>query len=152
MEFFGMGAVASISIVAYLAKIAVKSIPSIPTAYTSLICGFVGGLFGLLAYYNHMDNFPVSDPITAFAVGIVSGLAALSLDLSTLKKTSKLLDSAVIAPVLSEIEGESATVREEESSPSSIRLEQLETLQELEKLKELQELQKLQEELQDSKE
>lgn len=87
MELFGIGAVASLSVVAYLAKIAVKSLPFISSQYVSLICGLVGGCFGLLSYFYHMDNFPVSDPISAFAVGIVSGLAVVNLNLSSLKKT-----------------------------------------------------------------
>lgn len=40
------------------------------------ICGALGGLLGLAAMYINVPDFPAGDPLTALAVGIVSGLAA----------------------------------------------------------------------------
>lgn len=76
MELFGIGAVASITVVAYMAGLAVKASPWNNNQLIPLVCGSVGGLMGLLGYFYHMENFMVSDPITALAVGIVSGLSA----------------------------------------------------------------------------
>lgn len=80
MELFGMTAVASISVVAYLAGLAVKASPWNNNQLIPLVCGCVGGLLGLLGYYYHMEDFVVQDPITALAVGIVSGLSATGLN------------------------------------------------------------------------
>ena len=44
--------------------------------YIPLICGASGGILGLAALYLKMPELPVSDPLSACAVGIVSGLAA----------------------------------------------------------------------------
>ncbi len=80
MELFGIGAVASITVVSYLAGLAVKASPWKNNQLIPLVCGSVGGIFGVLGYYIHLENFLVSDPITAFAVGIVSGLSATGID------------------------------------------------------------------------
>ena len=45
------------------------------------ICGALGGLLGLAAMYINVPDFPAADPLTALAVGIVSGLAATGADL-----------------------------------------------------------------------
>ena len=44
------------------------------------ICGALGGLLGLAAMYINVPDFPAADPLTALAVGIVSGLAATGAD------------------------------------------------------------------------
>lgn len=80
IELFGVGAVASITVVAYLAGLIVKATPLDNDRYIPLVCGFVGGLFGLLSYFYHLDNFVVGDPVTALAIGIVSGLSATGID------------------------------------------------------------------------
>lgn len=80
MELFGMTAVASITVVAYLAGLAVKASPWNNNQLIPLVCGSVGGIFGVLGYYIHMDQFLVGDPISALAVGIVSGLSATGLN------------------------------------------------------------------------
>ena len=40
------------------------------------ICGTLGGVLGVLAWCGSVPDFPAGDPLTALAVGIVSGLAA----------------------------------------------------------------------------
>ncbi len=74
MEFMGITAVASISVICYLAGEAVKLSP-LDNKWIPLVCGICGGLLGLAAMFV-MAEFPAGDHITALAVGIVSGLAA----------------------------------------------------------------------------
>lgn len=80
MELFGIGAVASITVVAYLAGLMVKASPWNNNQLIPLVCGTVGGIFGLIGYFYHLENFVVQDPITALAVGIVSGLSATGIN------------------------------------------------------------------------
>ena len=44
-----------------------------------IVCGIAGGVLGVAGMFL-MPDFPASDPITAVAVGIVSGLAATGAD------------------------------------------------------------------------
>lgn len=53
------------------------------------ICGAHGGLpGGVAAMYINVPDFPAADPLTALAVGIVSGLAATGAD-QIIKQASK---------------------------------------------------------------
>ena len=72
---FGMAGVAAITIICYLAATAVKQTP-LANKWLPSICGTLGGLLGLAAMYINVPDFPATDPLTALAVGIVSGLAA----------------------------------------------------------------------------
>ena len=67
---FGMAGVAAITVICYLAATAVKQTP------LATICGTLGGVLGVLAWCGSVPDFPAGDPLTALAVGIVSGLAA----------------------------------------------------------------------------
>lgn len=80
MDFFGIGWVASITVIAYLAGLGVKSSPWNNDHTIPLVCGLVGGVMGLVALYSGVQPFPAEDPITAMAVGIVSGLSATGVD------------------------------------------------------------------------
>lgn len=73
---FGIASVAAITVICYLVGLVVKASPYNNDQYIPISCGFVGGLLGLAAFALHMPDFPVSDPLSAVAVGIVSGLAA----------------------------------------------------------------------------
>ena len=44
------------------------------------ICGALGGLLGVAPMYTNVPASPAADPLTALAVGIVSGLAATGAD------------------------------------------------------------------------
>ena len=57
-----------------LAAQAVKATP-LDNKWLPVICGVSGGVLGVVSAYV-IPDFPASDPITAVAVGIVSGLAA----------------------------------------------------------------------------
>ena len=75
----GMASVACITVICYLAALAIKQTP-LANKWLPTICGVLGALLGLAAYYGGMVDFPAADPLTALAVGIVSGLAATGAD------------------------------------------------------------------------
>ena len=72
---FGMAGVAAITVICYLAATAVKQTP-LANKWLPTICGTLGGVLGVLAWCGSVPDFPAGDPLTALAVGIVSGLAA----------------------------------------------------------------------------
>ena len=79
IAFFGMAGVAAITVICYLAATAVKQTP-LANKWLPSICGALGGLLGVAAMYINVPDFPATDPLTALAVGIVSGLAATGAD------------------------------------------------------------------------
>ena len=72
---FGIASVVAITVIAYLFGTAAKAFPKLDNKWIPIICGLVGGVLGIVGLY-FMPDFPVSDPISAVAVGIVSGLGA----------------------------------------------------------------------------
>lgn len=74
MENFGIEAIPVITIIVFLIGQAVKLAP-LDEKWIPVICGFCGGILGVVATYV-MTDFPAKDPLTAVAIGIVSGLAA----------------------------------------------------------------------------
>ena len=52
------------------------------------ICGALGGLLGLAAMHTNVRDSTATAPITAMAVGIISGLAATDAD-QIIKRASK---------------------------------------------------------------
>ena len=77
---FGMASVAVITVICYLAGLVVKATPWNNDKFIPIVCGLAGGLLGLAALACSLPGFPASDPLTAAAVGIVSGLAATGAD------------------------------------------------------------------------
>ena len=75
----GMASVACITVICYLAALAIKQTP-LANKWLPTICGVLGALLGLAGYYGGMVEFPAAAPLTALAVGIVSGLAATGAD------------------------------------------------------------------------
>ncbi|SBV94478.1 conserved membrane hypothetical protein [uncultured Eubacteriales bacterium] len=71
----GVASVAAITILCYWVGLIVKATP-LDDKYIPVVCGAAGALLGLLWFLSGFPDFPASDPITAAAVGIVSGLAA----------------------------------------------------------------------------
>ena len=71
----GMAGVAAITVICYLAATAAKQTP-LANKWLPTICGTLGGVLGVLAWCGSVPDFPAGDPLTALAVGIVSGLAA----------------------------------------------------------------------------
>lgn len=72
---FGIIPVAAITVICYLAAQAAKA-TDLDNKWLPVVCGVMGGALGVVALVSGFEAFPASDPITAVAVGIVSGLAA----------------------------------------------------------------------------
>ena len=72
----GLATVVAITAICYLVGLIVKATPWNNDQYIPITCGVVGGGLGIVALYTGLPEFPATDPLTAVAVGIVSGLAA----------------------------------------------------------------------------
>lgn len=79
MEFMGITGVAGIVVICYLVGLIVKATPWNNNKIIPIACGMAGAVLGVAGMYV-MPEFPAADPITAVAVGIVSGLAATGAD------------------------------------------------------------------------
>ena len=79
MEFMGITGVAGIVVICYLVGLVVKATPWNNNKIIPVVCGLAGASMGVAGMYV-MPEFPATDPITAVAVGIVSGLAATGAD------------------------------------------------------------------------
>lgn len=79
MEFMGITGVAGIVVICYLVGLVVKATPWNNNKIIPIVCGMAGAALGVAGMYV-IPEFPATDPITAVAVGIVSGLAATGAD------------------------------------------------------------------------
>lgn len=79
MDFMGITGVAGIVVICYLVGLTVKATPWNNNKIIPIACGMAGAVLGVAGMYV-MPEFPAADPITAVAVGIVSGLAATGAD------------------------------------------------------------------------
>lgn len=70
----GIAAIPVITIIVFLAVEAVKATP-LDNKWLPVIAGGFGGILGVVAMLV-MPEFPAEDPLTAIAIGIVSGLAS----------------------------------------------------------------------------
>ena len=77
---FGVASVAAITVICYLVGLVVKASPFSNDKYIPIACGLVGGVLGAAGLYLGLPDFPAGDPLTAVAVGIVSGLAATGIN------------------------------------------------------------------------
>ena len=77
---FGIAGVAAITVICYLVGLVVKASPWNNDKYIPIACGLVGGVLGAVGLWLGLPDFPAGDPLTAVAVGIVSGLAATGVD------------------------------------------------------------------------
>lgn len=75
---FGIAGVAAITVICYLVGMGAKETGKVDK-YIPTICGACGAVFGVVGMLT-MPEFPAADPISALAVGIVSGLAATGFD------------------------------------------------------------------------
>lgn len=76
MMDLGVASVAAITVICYLVGLIVKATPFNNDKYIPIACGVVGAVVGGLWFYMGWGEYPATDPVTAVAVGIVSGLAA----------------------------------------------------------------------------
>jgi len=74
MMDFGITSVAAITVICYLAAQMAKA-TALDNKWLPVICGALGGILGIAALHL-MPGYPAEDPLTATAIGIVSGLAA----------------------------------------------------------------------------
>lgn len=72
---FGIASVAAITVICYLAGVIAKA-TTLDNKWIPVICGVLGGVLGVAGLYLGLPDYPAADPLTAVAVGIVSGLAA----------------------------------------------------------------------------
>lgn len=85
---FGIANVAAITVICYLVGLVVKATPYNNDKFIPIACGVVGGVLGVAGLYLGLPDFPAGDPLTAAAVGIVSGLAATGIN-QAIKQTVK---------------------------------------------------------------
>ena len=76
---FGIASVAVISVICYLIGMVVRA-TGLDNKWIPCICGCSGAVLGVIALALRVPDFPASDPLTAVAVGIVSGLAATGIN------------------------------------------------------------------------
>lgn len=76
---FGIATVAAITAIVYIIGLGVKA-TKLNNKWIPVICGTVGIALGIVAMFIGVPDFPATDPLTAAAVGGVSGLAATGLD------------------------------------------------------------------------
>ena len=74
IEKLGIAAIPVIVAVVYVVVQGVKATP-LDNKWLPVIAGSVGGILGIVGMLV-MPDFPVTDPLSAFAYGAVSGLAA----------------------------------------------------------------------------
>ena len=75
----GIASVAAITVICYLVGLIVKA-SGLNDKYFPICCGVAGAVLGLVGLYLGLPDFPAADPVTALAVGIVSGLAATGIN------------------------------------------------------------------------
>ncbi len=79
-ETLGIVGVAAITVICYLVGLIVRATPWNNNQLIPIVCGVVGLALGLVCYFTGLEVLPAADPVTAAAVGIVSGLAATGVD------------------------------------------------------------------------
>ena len=75
MDDFGFVPVAAITVLAFLVGLTWKKADKLNDKWIPVICGCVGLILGVVGR-TVIEGFPATDPITAAAIGVVSGLAA----------------------------------------------------------------------------
>lgn len=75
IEKLGIATIPVIVIIVFLIIEAVKATERVDGRWNPVIAGACGGILGVVAMFV-MPEFPGTDPLSAIAIGIVSGLAA----------------------------------------------------------------------------
>lgn len=83
---FGIAGVAAITVICYLLGWIARA-AGLADRWIPILVGACGGALGIAAMFT-MPGYPANDPVTAVAVGIVSGLAATGLR-QTVKQRKK---------------------------------------------------------------
>ena len=74
-EFLGFVPIASITVLCFLVGYAWKTADKLQDKWIPIVCGIFGMILGIIGR-TVIDGFPAADPITAAAIGVVSGLAS----------------------------------------------------------------------------
>ena len=78
---FDIISIPAIVIICYLIGAGLKAINNKPVEkFIPIICGFVGGIFGVVAFVTIPGFIPAENWIVAAAVGIVSGFSATGIN------------------------------------------------------------------------
>lgn len=85
---FGIASVAVITVICYLVGEIVKA-AALDNKWIPVVVGVAGGILGVVALLISVPDFPAADPMTAVAVGIVSGLAATGVNQITKQLNDK---------------------------------------------------------------
>lgn len=76
---FGIATVAAVTALCYIVGLIVRA-SGLDNKWIPIICGLSGIVLGLVSLYLGVPDFPAADPLTAAAVGAVSGLAATGIN------------------------------------------------------------------------
>jgi ammonia channel protein AmtB len=74
-EFLGFAPVLAITVLAFLLGFAWKTADKLPDKWIPIVCAVFGLVLGVVGR-GVIATFPDVDPVTAAAIGVVSGLAA----------------------------------------------------------------------------
>lgn len=77
LDILGAGAITAIC---YLVGMGVKATPWNNNQLIPIVCGAVGMILGLVCYFTGLDVLPVTNPVSAAAAGVWSGLAATGIN------------------------------------------------------------------------
>lgn len=75
---FGITGIAVITVICYLIAEFIKA-TALDNKWLPAICGALGGVLGYVAMLI-MPEYPGADPLTAIAIGVVSGFAATGIN------------------------------------------------------------------------
>lgn len=87
MELFEIATVLPIVVICYGLGLGLKNIKQIADSWIPFILCITGGIIAVPAMHI-MNDFPANDVITAFAVGVASGLASIGVN-QIYKQTKK---------------------------------------------------------------
>ncbi len=79
MENVGIQSMGAIVVLCYLLGVAVKA-SGLDNKWIPVIAGFFGGCLGLLGLWLGVSDLGGMDPLTAAAVGVMSGLTAVGIN------------------------------------------------------------------------
>ena len=90
MDFASLGVVTVVAITAicYGLGVVAKTCPKFTDSYIPALCCVSGAVLGIVGMFT-VPNFPASDPLTALAVGIASGLASTGINQMVVKQPKK---------------------------------------------------------------
>lgn len=80
MDILGITGVAAIAVICYLIGMGLKAWDMFDDRKIPVLMGICGGILGIVAFYFATAMIPATDPITALAIGIVSGFTATTIN------------------------------------------------------------------------